>query len=250
MSNFKLGLASVTFRNKSIEDVVSIAAKGGIDYIEWGADVHVKNEDEARKAKRLCDENNIRISSYGSYYTVGTNDRNEWERICRTACAMSASSVRVWLGKKNSQDTDENEYLNILADAKSMCETAQKYNLTVCPECHDHTYNNDTDAFLKIRQDIGKDNFRTYFQSRYFRMNYDLDRIDRTFDYIENVHVSYRDLNREQRTKKKDKNYIDTLIKKLKEKNFGGIIMIEFVTFSSEKSFLRDIDRLRKAERI
>lgn len=246
MNNFKFGLASVTFRNKSIEDVVSIAAKGGVEYIEWGADVHVKNEDDARKAKQLCDEKNIKISSYGSYYTVGKNDKDEWEMICRTASLMSASSVRVWLGNKDSQITDENEYLNILSDAKSMCETAEKYNLIICPECHDNTYNNDTDAFLKIRHDIDKDNFRTYFQSRYFRMDYDLDRIDRTFDFIENVHVSYRDLNREQRTRKKDKYYIDTLLKKLAEKNFSGIIMIEFVTFSSEKSFLRDIDRLKK----
>lgn len=126
-----------------------------------------------------------------------------------------------------------------------MCNIAEKYGLLVCPECHDNTYNNDTDAFLKIRNDIGKDNFRTYFQSRYFRMNYDLNRIDKTYDLIENVHVSYRDLKREQRFRKKDRHYLDTLLKKLREKNFNGIVMIEFVSFDSEKRLLNDVTKLK-----
>ena len=245
MSSFKIGLASVTFRKKTAEEIVSIAKKAGIGFIEWGGDVHVRNEADAKKVKKLCDDSGIIISSYGSYYTVGSNDTAEWERICSIASIMNASSVRVWLGKKDSQITSSEEYENILNDAKSMCETAEKYGLTVSPECHDNTYNNNTDAFLKIRNDIGKDNFRTYFQSRYFRMDYDLDRIDRTFDYTLNVHVSYRDLIREQRFRKKDRKYLDTLLKKLREKNFGGIVMIEFVSFASEKIFLRDVKKLK-----
>ena len=92
---------------------------------------------------------------------------------------------------------------------------------------------------------IKKDNFRTYFQSRYFRMEYDLDRIDRTFDYIKDVHVSYRDLKREQRFRKKDRNYLDTLLKKLEGKNFDGIVMVEFVSRDSEAVFMRDTAKLK-----
>ena len=241
MNSFKSGLCSVTFRKKSVAQVVEIAKKAGIGYIEWGGDVHITNIEEARITKSICDNEGIKISSYGSYYVAGSNDPEKWEQICRIASAMSASSVRIWLGKKDSQITTEEEYANILSDLKKMCATAKKYNLIVCPECHDNTYNNDTDAFLKIQKDVNKDNFRTYFQSRYFRMEYDLDRIDRTFDFIENVHVSYRDLKREQRFRKKDKNYLDTLLKKLNEKNFDGIVMIEFVDYDSERSLLRDI---------
>jgi hypothetical protein len=86
-----------------------------------------------------------------------------------------------------------------------MCLIADTYGLIVCPECHDNTFNNNTDAFLKIKKDLKQDNFRTYFQSRYFRMEYDLDRIDRTYGYIKDIHVSYRDLKKEQRFRKKDK---------------------------------------------
>lgn len=245
MSSFKLGLCSVTFRKKTVQEIVDIAKKAGVEYIEWGGDIHVKNLDDARKVKALCEYNNIKISSYGSYFNCAEYDESKWTKICQITKEMGANSVRIWLGKKDSEKTSEKEYNTILENTKKMCEIAEEYSLLVCPECHDNTFNNNTDAFLKIRRDISKDNFKTYFQSRYFRMEYDLDRIDRTFDFIENVHVSYRDLVKEQLFRKKDKNYIDTLLKKLREKNFKGIVMVEFVINDSEKSFYADMEKLK-----
>ena len=107
MNNFRIGVASVTFRNKRIAEVVEIAKKAGVGYIEWGADVHVRTLDEAREAKDLCDSNGIRICSYGSYYRVGSGDMSDWKRICENADAMGASSVRIWLGNKDSEKTSE-----------------------------------------------------------------------------------------------------------------------------------------------
>lgn len=245
MNILKTGVASVTFRNKTVSEVVGIAKKAGVDYIEWGGDVHVRTSEEALEAKRICDENGIKICSYGSYYRVGCRDGKKWEEICIIASGMGASSVRVWLGSKNSEDTSADEYTVLLEDLKSMCSVAEKYNLTVCPECHDNTFNNNTDAFLKIRKELGADNFKTYFQSRYFRFDYDIDRIGRTFDYIENVHVSYRDLIREQRFRKKDKNYLDKLLRKFTGMNFGGVVLVEFTKGSKEKNFIKDIGKIK-----
>ncbi len=245
MSSFKLGLCSVTFRKKSVEEVVEIAKNAGMDYIEWGADVHVKTIEDARKVKKLCSDFGIKISSYGSYFNSIESDEIKWEQICAIAKEMGASSIRIWLGKKNSEETNDDEYLALLSNTRKMCDIAGDYGLLVCPECHDNTFNNNTDAFLRLKKDLQKENFRTYFQSRYFRMEYDLDRIDRTFDFTENVHVSYRDLKKEQMFRKKDKNYLDTLLKKLKGKNFGGIVMIEFVEFDSEKVFYKDAGKLK-----
>ena len=110
---------------------------------------------------------------------------------------------------------------------------------------NDNTFNDNTSAFLRFSKELKRDNFKTYFQSRYFRMEYDLLRIDRTFDHIRDVHVSYRDLKREQLFRKKDKNYLDTLLKRLIKKNFDGIVMVEFVSCSSEKRFYKDIEKLK-----
>lgn len=245
MNYFKLGLCSVTFRKKSAEEVVELAKKAGIDYIEWGSDVHVKSIDDALKVKALCDIAKIKISSYGSYVNCAVYDEEKWINTCKIAKKMGASSVRVWLGKKDSEKTSESEYKVLLENTGRMCDIAAEYGLTVCPECHGNTYNNNTDAFLRFAGELNKDNFKTYFQSRYFRMDYDLDRIDRTFDCTENVHISYRDLKREQLFRKKDKNYLDTLLKKFREKKFDGIIMVEFVSGNSEKAFYKDVEKLK-----
>lgn len=248
MNNLKIGVASVTFRNKTPEEIVEIAKKAGVGFIEWGADVHVKTENDAEKVRRLCDENNIKISSYGSYYRVGSRKKEDWENICKNASVMGAESVRVWLGNKDSEKTSEEEYRNLLDDLKFVCDRAREYKLLVCPECHDNTFNNNTSSIIRLKEDLNKDNFRTYFQSRYFRFPYDIDRIEKTFDFIENVHVSYRDLKKEQRFRKKDRHYLDKLIMKFMSMNFDGIVIVEFTKGSEEKNFIRDVNKLRNIE--
>lgn len=245
MSIFKIGAASVTFRNKSIEEIVEICRKNQVEYIEWGADVHVKTIDDAKKARSLCDDAGIIISSYGSYYSVGNNNHKEWITLCENAAIMGASSIRVWLGKKDSEKTTDEEYNEIITDCKALCDIAAEYNIIVSPECHDNTFNNNTDAILRFISDLNRQNFRTYFQSRYFRMEYDLDRIDRTYQHILNMHVSYSDLKREQLLRKKDKNYLDTLLRKMISKNFQGIVILEFTENSSEEAFAEDIKKLK-----
>ncbi len=245
MGSLKIGVASVTFRNKTVSQVVEIAKNAGVEFVEWGGDVHVKTIEDAKLAKKLCDENNIKISSYGSYYRTGCSEKKEWEEVCRISSEMGASSIRIWLGKKDSENFTESEYEELLEEMKILCSKAEEYNLLVCPECHDNTFNNNTDAILKLKNDLNCDSFKTYFQSRYFKFDYDIERIEKTFDFIENFHVSYRDLKREQRFRKKDKNYIDKLIKKFISMNYNGIVIVEFTKGSKEKNFIKDVRKLK-----
>lgn len=226
------GFTSTTLRQiKDIGKIVDIAKRTGAECIEWGGDIHVTDIGTAKKAKELCDNAGIRICSYGSYYRVGSSDASEWKKICEIANAMNAKTVRVWLGNADSEKTDDKTYAGLVADAKSMCAVAAEYGLDVCPECHGNTYNNNTDAFLKIREDVGCDNFTTYFQSLYRRKEYDLDRIERTLPYIGCVHVSYFEQFREQ-FPKRNPHYMDSLLKKLEECGYEGDVLVEFVFYS------------------
>ena len=224
----KIGFTSTSFRQiKSIEKIVKIASDSGADCIEWGGDIHVKDTETAKRAKKLCDDAGIMISSYGSYYRVGSRKADEWKNICEIAFELGAKSIRVWLGDRDSEITDEEKYRLLVADGKAVCSVAKEYNLIVCPECHDNTFNNNTDAFLKIYRDIGCDNFRTYFQSRYKRTDYDLDRIERTLPYIESVHISYSEQSREQFPFFKP-DYINLLLDKIISSDFDGNILVEY----------------------
>ena len=122
MNYFKLGLCSVTFRKKTAEEVVALSEKAGISFIEWGGDVHVKALDDAKKVKVLCDRADIKISSYGSYFNSAVFDESKWTYTCEIAKEMGAESIRIWLGKKNSQVTNENEYQLLLENTKKKVE--------------------------------------------------------------------------------------------------------------------------------
>lgn len=223
-----IGFTTTSFRQiKSIEKIVKIASDSGVDCIEWGGDIHVKDVETAKRAKELCDAARISISSYGSYYRVGSKNAAEWKNICEIASAMGAKSVRVWLGERDSEITDENTYKLLVDDAKAICSVANEYNLIVCPECHDNTFNNNTDAFLKIHGDICCDNFKTYFQSRYKRLEYDLDRLERTLPFIESIHISYSEQSREQFPKFNPR-YINSLLDKIVSLGFDGNILVEY----------------------
>ncbi len=115
------------------------------------------------------------------------------------------------------------EFLLTDSNGKAICSVAKEYGLIVCPECHDKTFNN-TDAFLKIHRDIDCENFWTYFQSRYTRLEHDLDRIDRTLPYIESVHISFSEQSREQ-FPKSNPQYINSLL----EKSFLLILTLIFL---------------------
>ena len=245
----QIGFTSTSFRQiKSLEKIVDIARDSGVDCIEWGGDIHIKDITDATKAKKLCDDAGIKISSYGSYYRVGSKNASEWEGICRIANTMGAETVRVWLGKADSEKTDEVTYRNLVDDAKAICSVAKEYGLIVCPECHDNTYNNNTDAFLKIQKDIACDNFSTYFQSRYKRKEYDLDRIERTLPFTRSVHISWSEQQREQ-FPKHDKAYIDVLLDKILSSGFDGNLLIEYTYLFSyiglASSMKKDVAKIK-----
>lgn len=244
------GFTSTSFRQiKDLEKIVKIAREAEADCIEWGGDVHIRSVADAKRAKELCDNAGIRINSYGSYYRVGCKNADEWKEICEIASAMGASSVRVWLGKADSEKTDAETYRQIVEDTRSICAVAEEYGLIVCPECHDNTYNNNTDAFLKIHTDVGCDNFKTYFQSRYKRLQYDIDRIGRTLPYIETVHISYSEQSREQ-FPRFNPTYIDRLLDKIVKSGFDGNILLEYTYlcgyYGIPSCMIKDMKKLKK----
>ena len=245
----RIGFITTTFRNiKSLEKIVETAKSVGAECIEWGADIHVTDIATAKKAKELCDDANIKITGYGSYYRVGCGDIEAWKNTCEIAHTMNSESIRVWLGSADSEKTDEDTYKKLKNELRTMCDIAAEYGISVCPECHDNTFNNNTDAFLRIRKDTGCENLFTYFQSRYRKKAYDLDRIERTIPYIKNVHVSFFDMRREQFPSYNGR-YMDELLKKLTSCGFDGNLIVEF-TYPGFKAgypfcLKRDIKKLR-----
>lgn len=50
MAQVKTGLVSVTFRQKSVEEIAALTAEAGLSGVEWGGDVHVPPGDREAAA--------------------------------------------------------------------------------------------------------------------------------------------------------------------------------------------------------
>ena len=163
---FEKGMTSVTFRNKSVEDVVDISAKAGLSFIEWGADVHVKPGDfaAAETAVALMKKSGLYCSAYGSYYRVGDGDIDGFELICKTAAALGASRVRVWLGRKGSAETTAAERDALIEETQRLADAAEKYSLDVAFEFHGKTFNDNGKTGKTFLLDCNRKNVKTYWQ--------------------------------------------------------------------------------------
>ena len=58
----RAGLVSVTFRQLDPAAVVEIAARAGLAGIEWGADVHVSDEEAAYRVAELTSAAGLQVA--------------------------------------------------------------------------------------------------------------------------------------------------------------------------------------------
>ena len=114
------GLVSITFRKLSPREIVDLVAKAQLDAIEWGGDVHVPHGDlsAAKDVHKMTNDAGLSLSSYGSYYRVGHDEPVPFGEVLETAVELKAPTIRVWAGKKGSNDADE-AYRQRAKDPKS-----------------------------------------------------------------------------------------------------------------------------------
>ena len=98
---YKSGLTSISFRSLSCEEIIALA-KGKVDAIEWGSDVHVKPGDPAYAANvaKMTRDAGMLVESYGSYYYA--DEGADFEALLACAVAMDVKTIRIWAGKTAS----------------------------------------------------------------------------------------------------------------------------------------------------
>jgi len=64
MSNYNLGLVSITFRDKTPEEILSAMKDTGLSFIEWGSDVHAPKDDIERLEGIAALQKNIMLYAH------------------------------------------------------------------------------------------------------------------------------------------------------------------------------------------
>lgn len=199
---FKTGLVSVSFRKNTVEEIITLVKESGIDGIEWGGDIHVPagNIEKAVYTKKLCEENGIEISAYGSYYKVGEYGdkyKEEFAKVLDTAVALGAPIIRVWAGVKGSNETTEEKRRQIISESNAISELSAEKNIKVAFECHMNTLTDDYRSALALLNEIKSDNIYMYWQPNQSKdVEYNLKAAEVLSPFTTNIHVfNWPDIN-------------------------------------------------------
>jgi 3-dehydroshikimate dehydratase len=164
----KIGLCSVTFRKLSVEQVIDLCLQAGLEGIEWGGDIHVPSGNDARAAEvaALTEQANLDIVSYGSYYRLGPDEKENvpFEDVLETAVRLKAPAVRVWAGRKGSEETGEKERAEIVRDGQRIVALAEQKGVTVNIEYHGNTLTDTPASADRLMKEIDHPNMRLYWQ--------------------------------------------------------------------------------------
>lgn len=189
----KTSLTSVTFRKKSIEEIVDLVAQAGLDAIEWGGDVHVPPTDPAaaEKALKLCQEKGIAVSAYGSYYRCDAGE--DFAPILEAALHLKTNVIRVWAGRLGSAKCPPETRAQINASLAKAVAMAKEAGCIVATEYHPNTLTDDLDSTLQLLEDVP--GLYTYWQPETSiprAPGYDTYALEKLGKRVINVHVFHR----------------------------------------------------------
>lgn len=180
-------MTSVTFRGKTVAQVIAIATKANLKGIEWGSDVHVPVGDIAwaEKVGEMTRYAGLEVFSYGAYLNVGESGFAE---IAQTALALGCKTIRIWPPKPSTKNAVDTDFDNAITALKDISKIAKLYGVTVCMEWHNGRLNDCPESSLRMLKGVNEDNIRTYWQPIYTYPD-NIRHIEAMEGFIENVHV-------------------------------------------------------------
>ena len=237
MKTMKPGLVSVTFRRLSPDEIVALCRGSGIEWIEWGGDVHVPlgEIETARRVGALTRENGLHVACYGSYVRMTSAERALFPDLVATARALGAPALRVWSGASDDADPDE-----IAESTRLLCDMAPEMIITF--EFHGGTLTRDDEHACDFLRRVDRPNVRTQWQPPLNWPEADcLRAIGAVKPWLYNLHVfSWEGVNRLPLSA-----HADRWKKYLRAAAGDRLALMEFVIDDDPDQFVRDAATLR-----
>lgn len=243
------GLVSVTFRKRTAQEIIGLAAAAGLDGIEWGSDVHAPESDPACAALlgKVTRAAGLRVLSYGSYYRLGGGEGRPaaFLPFLKAAAAMDAPNIRIWAGSLPPEKADGAVYEKAAAELREICPLAAREGVAVSLEYHRGTLTQNARSALRLFHAAGCPNLKLYWQPNpELSAKENCAELRQVAPFLSNIHVFHWDARggRLRLAEGADdwRNYIRAAGGR------AGSYLLEFVQNDSEESFLRDARTLRE----
>ena len=190
MAQVKTGLVSVTFRQKSVEEIAALTAEAGLSGVEWGGDVHVPPGDReaARRAAQLTRQAGLEVLSYGSYYRCQPGE--DFTPVLESALALGAPRIRVWAGTKPWEEASPQEREALAVQLGQAVDQAAAAGLALGLEYHRGTATQTVSGALELLKEIRACNVSCYWQPNpELTKEEHLAEIDALLPFLSNIHV-------------------------------------------------------------
>lgn len=188
------GLVSITFRKLSVDEVIELTAKSGLEAIEWGGDVHVppSDPDLARDIGDRTRAAGLSVYAYGSYYRVATKKEraHSFAQVAAAAAALGTKTIRVWVSDTDSEDADASEWDAAVAELREICAHANGLGLRIGMEFHAGTLNNRAHSSRRLVESVGAKNLTTFWQTTNRADDaFSLESLHVVRDWVSHIHV-------------------------------------------------------------
>ena len=189
---FYPGLVSISFRDHSAKKLILTAHKLGLNFIEWGSDIHAPYNDPTQldNIAVLQTQYGVSCCSYGTYFRLGHAPTSELLYYIHAAKKLGTNILRLWAGRKKASDCTEAERKHLFQQCKEAAALAEQYDVIICLECHRRSYTETKEGALELMQEINSPNFRMYWQPNPdISLEDNLDYVTALSPYITHVHV-------------------------------------------------------------
>ena len=166
MSEYTLGLVSISFRKHTPEEILAAVKTAGLTCIEWGSDVHAPCRDTERlyEIARLQKEYGITCSSYGTYFRLGVTPLEELSDYIAAAGILGTNILRLWGGTKKGADMTPEELADFTDTCRKAAAMAEEAGVILCLECHMLSVTETPDYAVALMEAVNSPAFRMYWQ--------------------------------------------------------------------------------------